>query len=114
MIPEISVQELAQKLSDGTSFVLLDVREPHELSYAKLKDEWVTLVPLSKLSRERLDALPDSVEDKEAEIVVMCHTGHRSAQVTMWLRQNGWKKVFNLAGGIDEYARRVDPSVGFY
>jgi rhodanese-related sulfurtransferase len=45
---------------------------------------------------------------------VMCHHDSRSAQVTAWLAQQGWKNVFNVSGGIDEYARAVDPSVGFY
>lgn len=113
-LPEISVKELAQKLANGASFVLLDVREPQELEYAKLKDEWTTLVPLSQLARELTNALPDSVQDKDTEIVVMCHTGQRSAQVTAWLLQNGWTNVSNLRGGIEAYARVVDPTVGFY
>jgi sulfur-carrier protein adenylyltransferase/sulfurtransferase len=113
-MPEIFVKDLSEKLSNGTPFVLLDVREPHELQYARLPDEWVTPLPLSKLSRELLDGLPESVQSKETEIVVMCHTGRRSAQVTAWLRQNGWTNVYNLAGGIDTYAREIDPSVGFY
>jgi rhodanese-related sulfurtransferase len=112
-IPEITVHDLAQKLATSIPFVLLDVREPHELAYAKLMDEWGTLVPLSRLARELTNALPDNLH-KNAEIVVMCHTGQRSAQVTAWLRQNGWTNVHNLAGGIDAYARLIDPSVGFY
>ncbi|GAB4578270.1 MAG: rhodanese-like domain-containing protein [Anaerolineales bacterium] len=116
-IPAITVKELAEKLSKPTHsspFVLLDVREPHELMYAKLKDEWVTPLPLSKLARELTNALPETLQDKQTEIVVMCHTGQRSAQVTAWLRQNGWTNVYNLTGGIDAYARLIDPTVGFY
>jgi adenylyltransferase/sulfurtransferase len=112
--PEINVQDLSKKLSAGDAFVLLDVREPHELQYAQLPADWVTLLPLSKLSRELLDGLPESVQSKETEIVVMCHTGRRSAQVTAWLRQNGWTNAYNLTGGIEAYAREIDPSVGFY
>jgi rhodanese-related sulfurtransferase len=44
----------------------------------------------------------------------MCHHGNRSAQVAAWLAQQGWKNVFNVRGGIDEYARKIDNSVGFY
>jgi rhodanese-related sulfurtransferase len=44
----------------------------------------------------------------------MCHHGSRSMQVTNWLAQQGWKNVVNVRGGIDEYARTVDQSVGFY
>ena len=113
-IPEIDVQTLSEKLSHREAFVLLDVREAHEFEYAKLPDEWVTPLPLSKLARELLDGLPESTQAKDTEIVVMCHTGRRSAQVTAWLRQNGWTNVYNLTGGIEAYARHIDPSVGFY
>ena len=113
-VPEITVKNLSEKLTNGESFVILDVREPHELQYAKLPDEWITLLPLSKLAREQLNGLPDSLQSKEAEVVVLCHTGRRSAQVTAWLRQNGWTQVFNLQGGIDAYARQIDPTIGVY
>ncbi|NUM47183.1 MAG: hypothetical protein HUU38_20990 [Anaerolineales bacterium] len=113
-LPSISVKDLATKLSQGTPLVLLDVREAYELNYAKLKDEWVTPLPLSQLARELTNALPPTMQDKNTEIVVMCHTGMRSAQVTAWLQQNGWTNVHNLTGGIDAYARLVDPTVGFY
>jgi rhodanese-related sulfurtransferase len=52
--------------------------------------------------------------DKEATVVVFCHHGIRSAQVAAWLLDQGWQSVYNLAGGIDAYARQVDPSIGFY
>ena len=113
-VPEITVKQLSGKLTNGESFVILDVREPHELQYAKLPDEWITLLPLSKLAREQLNGLPESLQARETEVVVMCHTGMRSAQVTAWLRQSGWTQVFNLQGGIDAYARQIDPSIGFY
>ena len=44
----------------------------------------------------------------------MCHTGVRSAQVTAWLRHNGWNNTVSLAGGIAAYAKRIDASVGKY
>lgn len=113
-VPGIDVLVLAQKLADQDDFILLDVREPVELMYADLGDG-VTAVPLSELARRRLDALPTSIaNDKNAEVVVMCHHGNRSAQVTAWLRQNGWTNVYNLEGGIDAYAILVDSSVGRY
>ena len=60
-------------------------------------------------------ALPDSIlADKTVEIVVMCHHGIRSAQVSMWLLRQGWQNVFNLQGGINAYALEVDPLVGQY
>lgn len=112
-IPEISAEELARKRANGENFVLLDVREPHELQAADL-GEGVVLAPMSALVRERLEALPVAARDQEAEVVIFCHHGIRSAQVVAWLRQQGWHNVWNLRGGIDAYAREVDPSVGFY
>lgn len=113
-VPEVSVQEVAQKRTEGDDFVLLDVRELVELHYANLGDE-VEVAPLSELAERQLEALPDSIaNDKDAEIIVMCHHGNRSAQVTAWLRQQGWTNVYNMAGGIDAYATIVDPSIGRY
>jgi adenylyltransferase/sulfurtransferase len=112
-MPEIGPQELARKREAGEDFVLLDVRELYELQAANLGDG-VEVAPLSALSRQRLAALPEPARDKEAELVVFCHHGIRSAQVVAWLRQQGWENVWNLRGGIDAYARQVDPSVGIY
>lgn len=112
-VPGLSVQEVAAKIANEESFILLDVREPVELLYANLGD-WVTKAPLSELAERQLEALPDALLDKDAEIIVMCHHGNRSAQVTGWLRQQGWSNVYNMDGGIDAYALEVDPSIGRY
>jgi rhodanese-related sulfurtransferase len=114
MIPEISVKELSQKLNSEEEFILLDVREPHELNLAKVSDSRLEVTPMSRMAREGTNALSDSAKAQDATIYVMCHHGNRSAQVTAWLAQQGWKNVFNVRGGIDEYAREVDSSVGFY
>jgi adenylyltransferase/sulfurtransferase len=112
--PEISVQEVAAKQQAGESFIWLDVREPHEQSAAAIAGANVVLLPLSVLAEQRLAALPPAVQDKDAEVIVFCHHGPRSAQVTAWLRQQGWSNVFNMAGGIDAWANEIDPSVGTY
>lgn len=114
MLPEITVNELADKLRSGDSFIVLDVRELNELGFAKLTDSRLEVTPLSRLAREGTNALSDSAKSRDAAIYVLCHHGNRSAQVTAWLAQQGWKNVFNVRGGIDEYARRVDLSVGSY
>jgi rhodanese-related sulfurtransferase len=114
-IPEISVQELSAKLKSDAGFTLLDVRETWELDRARLEDPRLVVLPLSRLARERTSALPEGIAaDPEAEVVVMCHHGVRSADVTGWLIQQGWKNVRSLRGGIDAYATQVDPSVGWY
>ena len=114
MLPEITVTELSEKLKSEDSFILLDVREPHELDLAKGVDRRLEVTPMSRLAREGTQALSDSAQSQDATIYVMCHHGSRSAQVTAWLAQQGWKNVFNVRGGIDEYARMIDQSVGFY
>lgn len=114
MISEITVADLSEKLNSQDSFIVLDVREPHELGYAKLTDSRLNVTPMSRLAREGTNALSESAQSQDATIYVMCHHGNRSAQVTAWLAQQGWKNVFNVRGGIDEYARTVDPSVGSY
>lgn len=114
MIPEITVTELSQKLKSDDKFVLLDVRELYELDFARLTDSRLDVTPMSRLAREGIQALSESASSKDATIYVMCHHGNRSGQVAAWLAQQGWKNVFNVRGGIDEFARQVDSSVGFY
>ena len=114
MLPEINVTDLSEKLKSQDKFILLDVREPHELEYAKLNDTRLEVTPMSRLAREGTKALSDSAQSQDATIYVMCHHGNRSAQVNAWLAQQGWKNVSNVKGGIHEYARRIDPSVGLY
>ncbi len=114
MLPEITVTDLSHKLKSQDSFILLDVREPNELGYAKLSDSRLEVTPLSRLAREGTKVLSESAQSQDATIYVMCHHGNRSAQVTAWLTKQGWKNVFNVKGGIDEYARKIDPMVGMY
>ena len=114
MYPEITVADLSEKLKSEDKFILLDVREPHELDYAKIADSRLDATPLSRLAQDGLDGLSESARSQESTIYVLCHHGNRSMQVTAWLAQQGWKNVFNVRGGIDEYARTIDPSIGFY
>lgn len=111
--PEITVQELDRKRQEGDPFILLDVRELPELERAKVDDGEI-VIPLSELASRQLDALPEALKEQDGQVIVMCHHGVRSAQVTAWLRQQGWTNVFSLAGGIDAYAKEIDPDVGVY
>ena len=114
MFPEITVTELSEKLHSEDQFILLDVRELSELNYAKLTDSRLEVTPMSRLAREGTNVLSESAQSQESTIYVICHHGTRSMQVTAWLAQHGWKNVLNVRGGIDEYARKIDQSVGFY
>ena len=113
-LPEISVDELARRLKSGQKLTILDVREQWELNLAHIRDDRVVALPLSQIARERENAFPPELLDPHTEIVVMCHHGVRSADVTLWMSQQGWKNVFSLTGGIHEYAEMIDQTVGFY
>ena len=101
----ISPRELKERLDAGDAPVLLDVRERWEYDLARI--EGSTLVPLSEIE-ERFHEL-----DPNAETVVICHHGSRSAHVTQALNRAGFHFVSNLEGGLDAYAD-VDESVGRY
>jgi rhodanese-related sulfurtransferase len=113
-IPIISPLELAEKLKLDADFILLDVREHWELEYARFEDQRLIILPLSLLAQQREAALPEAVQNRATEIVVLCHHGIRSADVTRWLLMQGWRDVKSLDGGIAAYAEEVDKSVGYY
>lgn len=114
MLPEISVTDLSEKLASDEQFILLDIREPDELNHARITDSRMQSMPMSRLAREGAKALLELAQAQTLPMFVLCHHGSRSMQVTAWLVQQGWTNVFNVHGGIDEYARKVDQSVGFY
>lgn len=112
--PEIDVHQLARKMQSKEDFILLDVRETWELNLVSLRDKRLVVAPMSRLAQRGPEALPAEVGDKNTEIVVVCHHGVRSAEVTAWLMRQGWSNVRSVAGGIDAYALSVDPSIGRY
>jgi rhodanese-related sulfurtransferase len=113
-LPEIDVKSLAEKLKSDEDFVLLDVREEDELLRAKIADKRMLHLPLSLLAAQGMAVMPEAAQRPDRNVYVICHHGSRSTQVTRWLLKTGWKNVFNVRGGIDEYVHRVDPSVGLY
>ncbi len=103
---DITAGELAERLQMGNHIRLVDVREPHELEISRLPG--ATLIPLGQLAA-RLAEL-DSAE----EIVLFCKAGTRSARALELLLSAGFRKVKNLKGGINAWAREVDPSLPVY
>jgi rhodanese-related sulfurtransferase len=101
---EMSVDELARERGPAAS--VLDVREPWELEICRLDGS--IDIPLGTLPG-RAAMLP-----RAGKLVVMCHHGRRSAQAVEWLRANGFPNAINLAGGIDAWARRIDPEMRTY
>jgi rhodanese-related sulfurtransferase len=115
ILPEVSAKELAEWMQSRTDLMVLDVREPYEFPRARFPSDRVIYAPLSELARKHVEGLPEPIRgNKSVPLVVMCHHGIRSAQVVAWLLDLGWESVYNLTGGIDDYARRVDTSVGLY
>ncbi|RMH31142.1 MAG: rhodanese [Nitrospirae bacterium] len=102
----ITVRELKERLDKGDKILLLDVREPHEHSLAKI--EGSVLIPLGELPHA-LNRL-----DPQAEIVAYCHRGMRSADAVGFLLQQGFTNVKNLIGGIDAWSVEIDPTVPRY
>ena len=88
--------------------LLLDVRTPAELEAAAIGG--ATAVPMQDIR----SALPDLEAYADGPVIVSCHHGGRSLQVTAFLRQQGFEDVTSMAGGIDVWARDIDPSVPRY
>jgi len=103
---EIDPAELAKRLEQGERVRLIDVREPHELQISSI--EGAELFPLGSLAA-RLHEL-----DSADEMVVFCKTGARSARAVELLAGAGFRKQKNLRGGINAWAREVDPSLPLY
>ena len=104
---EISGAECKALRDGGEKFTLLDVREPWE--YEKARIDGSRLIPMGEIPARCNQEL-----DPDEHIVVICHHGVRSMNVTAWLRQQGFEKTQSLRGGIDRWAREIDPSVPVY
>ncbi len=106
-IPQITVHELKRKQDAGEDFFLLDVREPHEVPIASLG---APLIPVGSLE-QRIAEIPAG---KDTEIVVHCRSGARSQKAALILKNAGYHRVENLAGGILEWADKIDPTMAKY
>lgn len=103
---EISVEELKERMDAGEPPVLVDVRRPDEVAICKLPDSM--LIPM--------DQIPGSLDelDPDHDLVIYCHHGIRSLNVTLFLRARGYPRVRSLAGGIDRWSDVIDPTVPKY
>ena len=104
-IPEMTPKELKARLDRGDEIYILDVREPHEYQICNLRGH---LIPLGDLPK-RVSEL-----DSSREIVAHCRSGKRSADAVQFLTQAGFRKIWNLKGGILAWSDEVDPSVPKY
>jgi adenylyltransferase/sulfurtransferase len=103
---ETDVKELKRKIDAKEDFFLLDVREPNEYQIGKIPGS--TLIPLGEVP-QRVSEIP-----RDKEIVVHCKMGGRSAKAAAYLRQQGYRNVKNLKGGILDWSDKIDPSVPKY
>jgi sulfur-carrier protein adenylyltransferase/sulfurtransferase len=107
-VPEITPSELKERLDRGDPLVIVDVREPYEWDIGNLEEYGALLVPLGELE-DRLDEL-----DREAEIVLQCRSGARSARALLQMRSEGFQRLLNLKGGILAWSDEVDPELPKY
>ncbi len=103
----MSAPQLKSYLENAASRpVLVDVREPWEYQICHIQDS--TLIPMNQIMRVLNEY------DHDAELVLICHHGVRSQRVGAFLAQAGFRNLVNLDGGINAWAREVDPSMPTY
>jgi rhodanese-related sulfurtransferase len=104
---DMTPTELQQWLEQpGTPPLMLDVREGHEFRFCHIKGS--LHIPMNEIP-VRLSEL-----DRDREIVVVCHHGVRSRMVADYLCSQRYEQVINLSGGIEAWARTVDPAMPRY
>jgi len=107
-VRQMTPAALKERLDAGENLFILDVRQPHEWEISNLSSLGAKLIPQSDVM-SHINEL-----DPEQEIVVQCRSGVRSANVILALQQVGFKKLWNLDGGINRWAQEVDPSLPVY
>ncbi|MCO8120276.1 rhodanese-like domain-containing protein [Stieleria sp. TO1_6] len=105
---EIDVHAVKALQDSEESFLLLDVRQPEENATAKIAGS--TLIPMGEL----LERIEELAPYQDQRIVVHCHHGGRSMQVTEALRSRGFDKAQNMAGGIDDWSLQINGDIPRY
>lgn len=103
---EIEATELSERISNGEEIKLIDVREPHEMYISALPG--AVSIPLGSLASQMHEL------DSAQEIVLFCKSGSRSARALELLAGAGFRKLKNLHGGINAWAKQVDPTLPIY
>jgi molybdopterin/thiamine biosynthesis adenylyltransferase/rhodanese-related sulfurtransferase len=104
-IPQITVKELKRRIDAGEDVQLIDVREPYEYQIAQIGGK---LIPQNDLPLRLAEI------DRDREVVVHCRSGARSQRIAEFLKQAGYPRVVNLAGGILAWSDEIDPKVQKY
>jgi rhodanese-related sulfurtransferase len=103
---EISPRDLKSRIDRGERPVLLDVRQDWETKLCRLENAMHIPIEEIEFRTEELN--------RDDEIVVYCHQGVRSAAVAAYLRELGFKRAVNLTGGLDLWARTIEPAMRRY
>ncbi|MCL7050893.1 hypothetical protein MKW94_026540 [Papaver nudicaule] len=113
LLQDVQPEEFHIKMQDPSfheEAQLLDVREPEEITQASLPG--FEVLPLRQFGSWGSEVTTKFNPEKDT--YVLCHHGVRSLQVAKWLQAQGFKRVFNIAGGIHAYSEKVDPSIPTY
>ncbi len=105
---EVDCRAVHERLQASDDFVLIDCREPDE--HAIVNIARARLLPMSQLAARLAELEPL----RDREIAIHCHHGGRSLKVAHWLRSQGYAKAQSMAGGIDQWAQQIDPSLARY
>ena len=104
-IPQLTVKELKQRIDLGQDVQLIDVREPWEFQIAQIGGK---LIPQNDVANRLAEI------DRDREVVVHCRSGARSQRIAELLKQAGYPRVVNVAGGILAWSDEIDPTVQKY
>ena len=105
-VQETTPRDLADRVRRGDAIDLIDVREPYEWRIARI--DGARLIPLGQLA-SAVQEIP-----RDRDIVLYCHHGFRSRTAAEFLVERGFRRVWNLSGGIDRWSTDVDPTVATY
>ena len=104
-IPQLTVKELKRRIDAGEDAYIIDVREPYEYQIAQIGGK---LIPQNDVPNRLAEI------DRDREVIVQCRSGARSQRIAEFLKQAGYPRVVNLAGGILAWSDEIDPSVQKY
>lgn len=106
MVEQLTPEQFAARRAAGELWQLLDVREPWEIDTAAV--DHTDAIPMAELETRYPEL------DAAMPVAVLCHSGGRSAMAAAFLEQRGFRRVANIAGGIDAWSLTVDPSIPRY
>ena len=111
---EVSIESFRFVLQEYPQTLVVDVREIWELQLSRLDFPTVTNIPVGELMAQSQAELEKLFKPEEKIVYILCHHGIRSERIARWLWSLEYNNALSVNGGIDLYARKIDPTVGFY